>query len=117
MTIDVYFERLTENRKAEMRITRSIVSEDMMADEASPALADIRRKKKNGFKQNKKILCRNIQAVHIVNIFRENIVTTRGGRFVVPVKLENKMKSKDLYMTPRLPGHCIYRAHVGCRGK
>ena len=37
MTIDVYFERLTENRKAEMRITRSIVSEDMMADEASPA--------------------------------------------------------------------------------
>ena len=43
-SIGVYFSRLEENRSAESRITRAILSEDMMADEASPALADIRRK-------------------------------------------------------------------------
>ena len=38
------FERLTPNRSLEEKITRSIVAEDFMADEASPELSDIRRK-------------------------------------------------------------------------
>ena len=43
-SLDEIFTRLMPNRELENTITRSIISEDMIADEASPALADIRRK-------------------------------------------------------------------------
>ena len=43
-SLDEVFGRLLCNRTLEERITRSILSEDMIADEASPALADLRRK-------------------------------------------------------------------------
>ena len=38
------FERLIPNRRLEDRIYRTVISEDMIADDASPALSDIRRK-------------------------------------------------------------------------
>ena len=43
-SLDEIFSRLMPQRNLENEITRSIISEDMIADEASPALADIRRK-------------------------------------------------------------------------
>ena len=42
--LDEVFDRLTPNRQLEDRIARSILSEEMISDEASPALSDIRRK-------------------------------------------------------------------------
>ena len=42
--LDEIFLRLLPNRDLEERISRSIISEDMLADEASTALASIRRK-------------------------------------------------------------------------
>ena len=41
--LDEIFDRLIPNRVLEERIFRSIPAEDMIADEASPALAEIRR--------------------------------------------------------------------------
>lgn len=107
MTIDVYFERLTENRKAEMRITRSIVSEDMMADEASPALADIRRKKRTASNKIKDTLQKYTSGSYS-KYLQENIVTTRGGRFVVPVKLENKNEIKGLVHDTSASGATVF---------
>ena len=42
--LDEVAERLLPNRHLEEAITRAILSEDMIADEASPLLADLRRK-------------------------------------------------------------------------
>ncbi len=42
--IDVIFRRLTPNRFLEEKIYRALPSEDYVADEASPTLADLRRR-------------------------------------------------------------------------
>ena len=47
VSIEDIFERLIPDRELEERITRAIISEDMIADEASRELAEIRQKKRN----------------------------------------------------------------------
>ena len=42
--LDEIFERLIAEKPIEQRIYKSIISEDMIADDASPALADIRHR-------------------------------------------------------------------------
>ncbi len=46
-SLDEVFERLTPDRSLERDITSAIISEELVADDASPALSDIRRKIKN----------------------------------------------------------------------
>ena len=86
-SIDEIFERLIPNRTVEDRIMRSIVSEDMIADEASSALADIRRKIRVGNQKIKETLAKYISGSYS-KYHQENIVTQRSGRYVVPVKIE-----------------------------
>ena len=51
-SLDEIFQRMLPNRDLEQKISKAILSEDLIADEASPALAEIRRKIKN---TNKKL--------------------------------------------------------------
>ena len=88
------FERLIPNRNLEEKIRRSIVADDFMADEASPALAEIRRKKRATDNRIKDILQRYVSGQS--KYLQENIVTTRGGRFVIPVKAEYRNEVKGL---------------------
>lgn len=94
-SLDPIFARLLTNRDLEERITRSILSEDMIADEASPLLADIRRKIKNANNKIKDTLQSYIGGVRL-KYLQENIVTMRNGRYVVPVKAEYKNEMKGL---------------------
>ena len=106
-SIGVYFSRLEENRSAESRITRAILSEDMMADEASPALADIRRKMRSASGRIKETLQRYISGGYS-KYLQENIVTQRGGRFVVPVKSEHKNEIKGLVHDTSASGATLF---------
>ena len=94
-SLDVIFNRLMPNRTLEDRITRSILSEDLIADEASPALADIRRKIRNANNKIKDTLQTYIGGVRN-KYLQENLVTMRNGRYVVPVKAEYKNEMKGL---------------------
>ncbi len=94
-SLDQIFARLLINRELEERITRSILGEDMIADEASPLLADIRRKIKNANNKIKDTLQSYIGGVRL-KYLQENIVTMRNGRYVVPVKAEYKNEMKGL---------------------
>ncbi|MBQ9732966.1 MAG: endonuclease MutS2, partial [Clostridia bacterium] len=94
-SLDVVFMRLMPNRPLEEKITRSIISEDLIADEASPTLADIRRKIKNANNKIKDTLQSYIGGVRL-KYLQENIVTMRNGRYVVPVKAEYKNEMKGL---------------------
>ena len=78
-SIKEIFERLMPEKRLEDRIFRSIVSEDMVADDASPALADIRRKIKQTNSSIKEMLQKYVSGAYS-KYLQENIVTQRNGR-------------------------------------
>lgn len=94
-SLDPIFARLISNRPLEDRITKSIISEDLIADEASPTLVEIRRKIKNVNNKIKDTLGNFVGGVRN-KYLQENIVTMRNGRYVVPVKAEYKNEMKGL---------------------
>ena len=106
-SLDEIFERLIANRAVEDRITRSIVSEDMIADEASSALADIRRKIRIGNQKIKETLAKYISGSYS-KYLQENIVTQRGGRYVVPVKIEYRNEVKGLVHDSSSSGATVF---------
>ena len=87
--MDPLFLGLAANRFLEEKITGSILSEEEIADAASPALADIRRHKRATAAKVRDILQKLITS-NQSKYLREPIITQRNGRFVVPVKSENK---------------------------
>ena len=89
-TIGEIFERLLPNRHLEGEISRAIVSEEMIADEASATLADIRRNIRAANSRIKDTLQKYISGATHAKYLQENIVTTRDGRYVVPVKVEHR---------------------------
>ncbi len=94
-SLDEIFNRLMPNRSLEESIKRAILSEDMIADEASPALAEIRRKIRLANNKIKETLQSYVSGQRI-KYLQENIVTMRNGRYVVPVKAEHKNEMKGL---------------------
>lgn len=94
-SLDPIFARLLVNRQLEDRITKSILSEDMIADEASPALADIRRKIRQTNNKIKDTLQSYVGGARL-KFLQENIVTMRNGRYVVPVKSEYRNEMQGL---------------------
>jgi len=87
--LDSYFNHLTANRFLEDRITGSILSEDEIADSASPELADIRRHIRAAAGKVRDVLNKLISS-NQSKYLQESIITMRGGRYVVPVKSEHK---------------------------
>ena len=94
-TLDELFERLLQSNTLENKIRKAIISEDMVADEASAELADIRRKMRNANNKIKDTLQSYISGNRI-KYLQENIVTMRNGRYVVPVKAEYRNEIKGL---------------------
>ncbi len=87
--LDEVFRRLMPNRTLETQISRCILSPDMIADDASPALADIRRKIRAAHGRIKDTLTGYVSGGR-QRALQENIVTMRDGRYVIPVKQEYK---------------------------
>ena len=106
-TLDEIFARLLPNRHLEERITRSILSEDMIADEASRELAEVRRKIRDANNRIKETLQHYISGSYS-KILQENIVTMRGGRYVIPVKAECKNEMKGLIHDTSSSGATIF---------
>ncbi len=80
---------LSPNKFLEEKICFAIKSEDEMNDNASLALADIRRKisaKSSSIRESLDRIVRGSSS----RFLQEAIITQRDGRFVVPVKTEHK---------------------------
>ncbi len=88
--LDDLFNSLYPNKYLEERITNAILSETEISDNASPELKEIRRKKRHFENRIREQLDSMIHSSHYSKILRDGIITQRNGRFVVPVKAENR---------------------------
>ena len=86
--LDVLFKALTPNKYLEDKIFGAILSEDEIADNASPTLSDIRRHKRIQSGKIRDSLQKVISSPAYSKFLREPIITMRDGRYVVPVKSE-----------------------------
>ena len=88
--LDPLFGALSPNKYLEERILSAIISEEEIADGASPALADIRRHIRVQNSRIKDSLQKVISSPAYSKYLRDPIITIRQGRYVVPVKSEHK---------------------------
>ncbi len=88
-TIDYLFDGLFPNRYLEDKITFAIKGENQISDNASQKLYDIRRKILSRTEKIKDILEKIVRG-NTAKYLQEAIVTQRDGRYVVPLKVENK---------------------------
>ena len=89
-SLDHYFWALTPNRFLEDKIFGAIISEEEIADSASPALSDIRRHMRIAGSKVRESLNKIISSPGYSKYLREPIITMRGDRYVVPVRSEYK---------------------------
>ncbi|HJB97896.1 MAG TPA: endonuclease MutS2 [Candidatus Acutalibacter pullicola] len=82
------FQVLAPNKYLEEKIFTCIVSEEEVADNASPQLAAIRRKIRAASQRVRDQLDKLVRSPAHQRHLQEGIVTQRGGRYVVPVKAE-----------------------------
>ncbi len=88
--LDDLFNSLYPNKYLEEKITNAILSETEISDNASLELKEIRRKKRHYENKIREQLDSMIHSSHYSKILRDGIITQRNGRFVVPVKAENR---------------------------
>ena len=103
-----YFSVLFPNKYLEDRITSAIISEEEISDHASPALYDIRKKKRAQSSKIRDKLDGMIHSKTVQKYLQEPIVTIRDGRFVVPVKAECRSEVAGLVHDTSSTGSTVF---------
>ena len=88
--LDGKYSLLYPNKYLETAILSSILSDEEVSDNASPALSDIRRKIRRQSAKVREVLDNMIRSTAYQKYLQEPIVTIRSDRFVVPVKAEHR---------------------------
>ena len=88
--------RLAAHRSIEEEIGRCILSEDEIADNASPELARIRRQMRITNERMRDKLNAMIKSTVYQKYLQEPIITVRNGRFALPVKAEFRTQISGL---------------------
>ncbi|SDM98911.1 endonuclease MutS2 [Lachnospira pectinoschiza] len=81
---------LEEATSLNNQIKRCIISEDEIADEASATLSDIRRNKRLSSDKIHTELNRLLNSSSVRNCLQDFVITSRNGRYCLPVKAEYK---------------------------
>ena len=92
--IEQYFNDLYTNPSIVSTLKKSIIDEDTIADTASSKLQDIRRKQRKIEQDIRSKLNVILHSSTYSKYIRENLVTIRSGRFVIPVKEEYRNNIK-----------------------
>lgn len=104
--ISAQIENLSVYRNIEDKINMAIISENEISDNASSKLSSIRKqiqKKKESVRDKLNQIVTSDK-----DMLQDSIVTIREGRYVVPVKQENKSKVKGLVHDVSSSGQTFY---------
>ena len=102
------FSRLQPNDWLLEKLERSIISENEIADAASPELAAIRRKINRAGMQLRETLDKMVKNKTTQQYLQESSVTIRDGRFVLPVKSEYRGQVSGLIHDTSATGQTIF---------
>lgn len=111
--IDHLFLSLHGNRFLEDKIKRCITDENTIADAASTELAEIRRHMRQAQAKSRQILQKIISSPSYSKVLQETIITQRDGRFVVPVKAEQKSNLPGLVHDISSTGATVFIEPMG----
>ena len=99
---------LWEHRLLEKDITRSILSDTEIADDASPVLFDIRRKILQSQVQIKDKLNDMIRSAQYAKALQDAVVTLRGDRYCVPVRADNRSEISGIVHDTSSSGQTLF---------
>ncbi len=106
--VDDLFEILYPAKNLEDILDKAIISETELADTASPELASIRKRIIRAQSSVREHLDKIIRSTGYSKILQEAIVTIRDGRFVVPVRTENKGEINGLVHGTSASGATVF---------
>ena len=106
--LDMRFNALIPNKYLETKITSSILSEEEIADNASPALLAIRKKIASTESKIRERLDKSIHSPSMQKYLQESIITMRSGRFVIPVKAEFRANVPGLVHDTSASGSTVF---------
>ncbi len=107
-TLDRRFNALTPQKYLETKIMSAILSEEEIADNASPELANIRRKLAAAASKIRDRLDSLIRSTSMQKYLQDSIVTMRSGRYVVPVKAEFRSSVPGLVHDTSASGATVF---------
>ncbi|MFR0855696.1 endonuclease MutS2 [Ruminococcus sp.] len=107
-SLDDLFGRLAPVPFLLEKLDRSILSEEEIADAASPALADIRRKIGRSRQKLRDTLDNMMRRQDVQECLQDSRVTLRDGRFVLPVRAEHRGKIPGLVHDTSATGQTLF---------
>ena len=102
-----YFSALTECKGLAAEIDMKIIGEDVIADDASPALYKIRKDMRRA-EMNIRDILTNMTVGENSKYLQESVVTIRSGRYVIPVRAEHKNDIKGLVHDSSASGATLF---------
>lgn len=106
--LDSRFDQVVPNKYLENKIKSCIVSEDEIADNASPELSSIRRKIRRISDSIREQLDKMLRSPNIQKFLQENIVTIKSERFVLPVRAEFRKEVSGLVHETSSSGATVF---------
>ncbi len=107
-TIGAQINTLYTNKRLEEHISGCILSEEEMADDASPELYSIRRQIRDRQNSIKDKLNELLHSNTYSKYMQDAVVTIRGDRYVVPVKVEHKQQIPGLVHDTSASGQTLF---------
>ena len=102
------FSGLYSNKNIETKIFNSIIDENNIADNASPALNKLRKNRKNLEQEIRSKLANFIHSSVHSKYLMDNIITIRNDRFVLPIKEEFRDKVPGSILDISSSGSTLY---------
>ncbi|MBQ9922255.1 MAG: endonuclease MutS2, partial [Clostridia bacterium] len=103
-----FFSVLVPNTSLENKLKKSFLNEEQIADDASEKLLEIRTKIRRANNKIRENMHKYVTGTAYSKFLQENIITTRGGRFVIPVKAEARNEIKGLVHDTSASGATLF---------